>query len=143
MTIIINDHMCGTILDTLVDDLWSTTDANNRLIVYKGTMPLDADDYIEANFTSDVLCTFANFDTVRSSGLIYTRILDPAPASVTATGTGTAAWFAMFATTSTSRVILGDVTEDGGGGLLTIGSVNITSGATVTFVNFAINSGVL
>ena len=58
-----------------------------------------------------------------------------------ADSTGTAGHFRLYATDGTTQHIQGTVTVTGGGGDMTLDSVSITAGQTVTITGFTINAG--
>lgn len=118
------------------------TASNNRLIVYKGTLPADADAYSVATYTADELVTFSGTFT-----LVHNWSFDPpfvtfgvSPTVTNASATGTAAWYAIYNTSQPTRVLLGEVSTSAvGTGTLFLDDVNIVSGNPVTAVSFGIN----
>lgn len=60
--------------------------------------------------------------------------------SGTASGTGTAASYRIYASDGTTCGIQGTVTATGGGGDLTLDSTSISSGQTVTVATYQINA---
>lgn len=113
------------------------TATTNRIQVYKGTMP-EPDSYTPASYASDLLCSFSNYTVARSNNTVQMS-QNPTPTDVTATGTGTATWFAMYNDSYVSnRVLLGDVSVNGGTGALYLSTINIVSGNTISFLNFSV-----
>ena len=114
--------------------------ATNRIMVYKGTMPEPAS-YTPASYASDLLCSFSNFSITRVNATMQMSS-NPSPADVTATGTGTATWFAMYndlyIVNPYYKLLLGDVSTNGGTGALYLNTINVVSGNTISFLNFSI-----
>lgn len=63
------------------------------------------------------------------------------PISDTATGTGTAAHYRIYATDGTTCHMQGSVTATGGGGDLTVDNTSITTGQTVQITGWTITDG--
>lgn len=137
MAYIMNDIFLQRLAQGFESNCFSTTtDSTNRILLYKGTMPTDADNWTIAGSSSDLLATWTTFDHGVSLKTINMSV-NPTPTTVTATGTGTATWAAFYSTAfNEDRALLTDVSEDGGGGGLIIDDVNVISGNSVTFVNF-------
>ena len=121
--------------------------SSNFIKIYQNlaNMPADADNYVEANHTADLLVTFSNWsvaiDTKPATaddpnfGKIVFSVL-PNPNTVNATGTGVAAWYAMY--NSTTEVILGEVSLAGGLGTLQVDNLSMVNGSPVQILDWAI-----
>ena len=119
--------------------LWGASNASlNYINIYKGTMPLtNVSKANLTNYSSDLLCQFNNYYLARSNATIQMGA-NPNPSVVTATGTGTATWFAMWCNQAAHYgTLIGDVSTNGGTGAMFLSTTNITSGNSVTFVNFS------
>ena len=129
--------MCAGSLASNSRTLLTSTTSTNRIQVYKGTMP-EPNLYTPASYTSDLLCSFSNFSLTFSNSTVRMN-QNPTPSDVTATGTGTATWFAMYNDNNVNnRVLLGDVSINGGTGALYLNTINIVSGNTISFLNFSV-----
>jgi hypothetical protein len=132
----------------------STTIANNKIKIYKGTMPTDANDWNKDGYGSpadeDLLVTFSNFkiDAANTQNVandvqsvIFVTAGKPSPNPVNATATGTAAWYAMYDDAAFDGVLIGEVSATGGTGTLRLDSVSLTSGNPVTITHFGLRFG--
>lgn len=115
-----------------------TNDAD--VLVYKGTAPSDANTYVlnPSAYSGDLLISYTALSLVwnATQALIelYTGTID-----VVATGTGTAAWAAIFNPTSPQYCLLCDVGLIGSSAPVTlVGSLSITSGNTVTLADVGV-----
>lgn len=117
---------------------WSSNPSYNYINIYKGTVPTgDVSKAGLASYSSDLLCQFNNYYLARSSATIQMGS-NPNPSTVNATGTGTATWFAMWCNNvSYYGTLIGDVSTNGGTGAMFLSTTNITSGNSVTFINFS------
>lgn len=119
----------------------------NFIKIYQtlGNMPADADNYLEANHTADLLVTFDNWtiviaptpatpDDVNWGKLEFSQF--PTPSVVNGTGTGTAAWYAMYS--AANEVILGEVSLSPGVGSLQIDNLSIVNGSPVQVLDWSI-----
>lgn len=134
MTILTNNNYVRQLARGL-NGIDSTTGSNNKFIIFKGTMPSNLTNWVEADNSSDKLAEFSGFVFGQSGArVIITSIPDP----VNATATGTAAWFAWYRSDSVIKYFFGDVTAIAGTGALHLDSVSLTSGNPVTFSNFGV-----
>jgi hypothetical protein len=114
---------------------------NNRIEIYKGTMPDDADDWVVGGpgSPSELLVTFSNFIIVQHLSPTTDPNIDvqeavfqlqdaPNPGTVVATAAGTAAWYAMYSTgtVATWGATLGNVSLSGGNGSLHLDKLDIS-----------------
>lgn len=120
--------------------------ASNFIKIYQtlANMPADADNYLEANHTADLLATFNNWtlvidakpataDDPNFGKLVFSTF--PNPNTVNGTGTGTAAWYAMY---RIPYVFLGEVTLSAGTGTLQIDSLSIINGSPVQLLDWSV-----
>lgn len=121
---------------------FGTASTSVRLMVYSGAIPpasiwntsfsLDA-------YASQLLVGWTNFSLQRSVKLLS---FATAPASVNATGTGTATWMVLcygptsFTTGTTTNFIIGETSLTNDNGLLQLSTLNIVAGQPVVPVNF-------
>ena len=118
-----------------------TNGSNNVIAIFKGTMPTNTTNWVVADSSSDLLVSFTNLTLRQSSQGDQDRVVFddfPTPASVNATATGTASWFAFYQTGVTSMYFFGDVSVAAGTGTLVIDDLSVTSGNPVTIENFGI-----
>ncbi len=117
------------------------TSTSNFIQIYKGTMPLDANDWTSGG--ADLLVEFTQLKLTQAitqgdvQSMIFSQTPNPNP--VNATATGTAAWYAMYNTApGTPGPMLGDVSVFGGTATLQLDSVSITNGNPVTIKHFGV-----
>ncbi len=131
--------------------LFTFSPSGNLIKIYQtlGNMPADADDYLEANHTADLLVTFGGWTFVvgatptNADDVNWGRVefgTFPNPSVVNGTGTGVAAWYAMY--NAATEVILGEVSTPGGSplgsGSLQIDNLSIVNGSPVQILDWAI-----
>ena len=112
------------------------------LRIYQGTMPQVTDisgGFTLATYASQLLIAYAvNPATcfARTSDNYQRVFMSNVPTPVAATGTGTATWFSLLYSTST-YVIVGDVTDATGTAALKLFTTNIVSGTIYPIYSFA------
>ncbi len=132
----------------LLEDFPST---DNKIEIYSGTMPADADDWVPGGGGSpiDLLATFNDFDSAQNTQTNYVVSVkqtvfktdkSPNPGTLNATLTGTAAWYAMYDSISylTTGVLLGDVSLSGGNGSMHLDSLDLVAGQPVQLLHWGI-----
>ncbi len=134
MTILTNDNYTMQLAVGL-NSADSTTGSENKLIIFKGTMPSNLTNWVEANNSGDKLVEFSGFTFSRSGSRV---IIPSIPSPVNATADGTAAWYSWGITTDVTRYFFGDVSIIGGTGSLELDSVVLISGNAVTITDFGI-----
>lgn len=109
--------------------------------VYKGTAPTDANTYANSpsSFDADLLGTWTTGVLSLSTNLI--GLDSVASYSVTAVGTGTATWGAVYNTASTTRCLICDVGLIGSSSPITLVSTSVVSGTEVTLADFGLQFG--
>ena len=157
----------GLVFESLYTFL-TTTAADNRLQIYSGTMPDDANDFIvsgspegfqDGSPSSSLLATFTNFRIDAHDKPSNDATLDvqeavfgvdwwPNPGTVNAIASGTASWWAMWnpnriaATDNYSGApigaLLGDVSLSGGNGTCHLDSLTITAGQPVQLLHWGV-----
>lgn len=110
---------------------------NTRITIYKGSSkPTDlySSNFNPSSYTSDLLLTYSGNTTLftNTGGTVYIQTL---PSSVAATGTGTATWGAIYLPASAATSIVGDVSLNGGGGIIILPTLSITSGSVYNLVD--------
>jgi hypothetical protein len=98
------------------------------LQVRSGTQPAGPDTAAAGTLLASITLNDPSF---AESGAVLTIDSDPAIADSSADNTGTASWFRILTSAGTA-VVDGSVTATGGGGDLTLNTVSIVSGASVT-----------
>ncbi len=127
--------------------------ANNFIKIYQNlaNMPADADNWSIVGNSADELVTFNNYlVTVISTTTItggkpdpnwgkvtFSTAGFPNPATINATASGTAAWYAMYDSTGSQQdIILGEVSLSGGNGTLQIDALTLTIGNPITILDW-------
>ncbi len=119
----------------------------NKLIVFKGIMPVNLSNWVEADNSADKLVQFTNFNFIASTIGNKDRVIFntfPSPDTVNAVGTGIAAWYAYVNNGVVSRYFFGDVTLNTGNGSLHIStggspdSLSIVSGNPIIIQNWSV-----
>lgn len=115
------------------------------ILVYSGTMPTSANDFTQAAHASNLLATYLTTSTsytIASSD--YSRLfLSKIPSAVSASGTGTATWFACTKlvsdsqTTADSYVFIGSVSDLTGTGLLQFDSAAFVASQSKSIYSLA------
>lgn len=126
--------------------------ATNTIKIYQNlaNMPADADNWSSAGSVADELATFTSWAIASTTGVngddpdwgkvTFTAGTGlPNPSTVTATGTGIAAWYAMYNSAAETSVILGEITLAGGTGTMVLDSLNLTTGSNTTIQTWAIS----
>jgi len=143
MTLMVNFGFYDAMTEGL--EGWMTTsNTQNYLEIYSGTMIDDPDDWVVGGVGSPtgLLVTFSNFRAIHGystdvQALYFQAGLTPNPNPVNASATGTAAWYAMY-TLSRAEPLIGEVTVTGGTGTLQLDSLSLTSGNPVTITHWGL-----
>jgi hypothetical protein len=105
-----------------------------KIRIYTGTQPASADDAPSGTLLAEITLNDPAFDAAASGA----ASIDSSPAiSGSVSSTGTAGWWRGL-DSDNNTVCDGSITATGGGGDLTLATVSLTSGGTVT-----ISSGTL
>ena len=138
---------------------WLSTSAPvNKIEIYSGDMPADADDWFPGYGGSpgtgsplvQLLATFSTFriddanDQIAGAdvqSVIFQPSAKPTPNPVNATATGTASWYAMYDSSRVDRVLIGEVSNGAGTGTLRLDSVSLTASSPVTITHFGVRFG--
>jgi hypothetical protein len=139
MTIVYDNNTTIAFVDKIRQSY--PTQSNNRIVIYKGTMPA-ANAWSEAGSSADELVRFENF-TLSDNGYMLFFGVTPVINPVNATASGTAAWAAIFQTLSPEYNITVSVTNAAGTGGVKVDDTNITSGNPVTVTSVGISLGVV
>jgi hypothetical protein len=102
------DTKCLQNMAEAVRDQYGTA-TGNRLGLYSGSPPADAESFTVAGYAGQALITFVGMSFSRSGAIVQ---MATAPTSVSAAATGTAAWAALYNVTATGDCVLftsGDV----------------------------------
>lgn len=95
-----------------------------------------------ANATSGTLLATISMASDWGAGASSgTKILNSLPLSTTASGTGTAQHFRIFASDGTTCHIEGSITATGGGGDMTVDNTSLASGQTFSITAFTLTEG--
>ena len=117
----------------------------NQLFIYKGTLPADVNSWTPAGSSSDLLATFTSFYMNQNfqADEVQNVSLQVAPSSVTASASGTAAWFAMNrSNTDAYGWVIGDVSLTAGTAMVRLNTLTLTSGVTsVSLTYFGLHFG--
>jgi len=146
----------------------SSTPDRNVFQVYKGPIPTDANDFFdgypvggsppgEGSPSSNLLAEWNNFKitdhtvptndpTLNVQEVVFDPSYYPYPQTVTAVGTGTASWWAMWSRTgsggsfpmTTYGAVIGDVSLSGGIGSAHLDSLNLVAGTPVQLLHWAV-----
>lgn len=148
---------------------WITgTSADNRLQIYSGTMPGDANDFSvsgsplgfqDGSPSATLLATFTNFQidvhdepsadpTLDVQEVVFDTDFAPYPGTVNAIASGTASWWAMWNVTEVAATdpitglpwgaLLGDVSLSGGNGSCHLDSLSLLSGQPVQLLHWGV-----
>lgn len=116
-----------------LDAITTAVGSAGKLRIYDGTKPS------AGGTATTLLAEFtlgSPFAGAASSGSLSPTL----PSNVTASASSTATWFRIV-TSGGTFVIDGTVTATGGGGDLTLNTVTIVSGGTVSITSFTITAG--
>lgn len=105
------------------------------LRIYDGTRPATG------GTATTLLAQLTMTDPSAPAASNGTLTLSAITADSSADATGTATWFRIVQSDGTTHVMDGSVTATGGGGDLTLNSVSVTAGGTVSVTSFAISAG--
>lgn len=120
-----------------LDAIETAVGASAVLRIRSGAVPAN----VAAADAGTVLATLnlpSNWMEAASSG---SKALSGTWSDTSADATGTAAHFRVYASDGTTAHIQGTVTATGGGGDMTLDSVSITAGQTVTITSFTLTDG--
>jgi hypothetical protein len=126
-----------TVRNARLDAIETAIGTSAVLKIRSGSVPADV-------ATADAGTVLATLDLpsdwmgAASSGA---KALSGTWSDTSADATGTAAHFRVYASDGTTAHIQGTVTATGGGGDMTLDSVSITSGQTVTVTSFTLTDG--
>jgi hypothetical protein len=126
-----------TVRNARLDAIETAVGTSAVLKIRSGSVPADV-------ATADAGTVLATLDLpsdwmdAASSGA---KALSGTWSDTSADATGTAAHFRVYASDGTTAHIQGTVTATGGGGDMTLDSVSITSGQTVTITGFTLTDG--
>lgn len=123
----------STTVRNAVLDAWETAIGTSAIIVIRtGSQPANA----AAADTGSVLATFSMASDWAAAAGTAQKVLNSLPLSVTASGTGTAGHYRLYASNGTTCHEQGSITATGGGGDVEIDNTSITSGQTVRITAF-------
>lgn len=120
-----------------LDAVETAVGASAVLRIRSGSVPANC----AAADTGTVLATLnlpSDWMAAASSG---SKALSGTWSDTSADATGTAAHFRVYASDGTTAHIQGTITATGGGGDMTLDSVSITAGQTVTVTSFTLTDG--
>jgi hypothetical protein len=137
---------------TAFSGFMSSTSANNRVEIYSGTIPEDADSWTPGGTGSptNLLATFADLDLnqnvqtnyiVSVNEAVFDTAKAPNPGTVNATANGTASWYALFDTAawSSSRgLLLGEISLSGGNGTLHLDDLTLVAGQPTQLLHWGL-----
>lgn len=147
MTIELHQYTRNTIRSKIVEII---NLSNVQLDIFKGTMPTDVSSFDPSTHSANLLASFTttviSTDIVNDTGVKMIRLTDyPSRTvggagewSVTAVGSGTATWYALYGISDTTRAVLGDVSDEVGFGSLQLDSKILTLGGPVIISGFNI-----
>jgi hypothetical protein len=124
MTFTLTDAARSAMCDALVD-LLDGGAGDGTIQIRSGSRPASAEDAA----TGTLLATITLEDPAFGAASAGVATIDD-PASVTAVATGTATWFRALSSTPTT-IFDGSVTVTGGGGDLTLATVDVVNGMSV------------
>jgi hypothetical protein len=126
MPLRLSDSARNAKVDAAVDKLdVGTGTAGGTIKIYTGSQPATPATAASGTLLATVVLANPAFGSASGGSATLTD-----PASVNAVATGTAGW-ARFADRDGAVVFDGDVTATGGGGVVTLSSTSLTSGAAV------------
>ena len=119
-----------------LDTITSKVGSNGRLKIYAGTIPANCGTGITSQtLLVDMPCS-ATFAAAASGGVLTVNAIS----QTNAAASGTASFFRVYESTSTTCYMQGTVTATGGGGDLQLNTVTIASGGPDTITSFTITA---
>jgi hypothetical protein len=127
--------------------------ADNRIEIYSGTMPSDANDWVQGGDGSpaNLLVTFSTFriqqhlaplaaPEIDVQEAVFTTDFTPDPGTVNASATGTAAWYAMYDVGQVAGwgALLGNISLSGGNGSMHLDSLSLVIGQPVQLLHWGV-----
>ena len=123
-----------TLQDDQLNEFQSVVGGSGTFLIYTGSVPANC----AASATGSLLCTITLPSTFMASASGGSVALT-GTWSVSASGSGTAGYFRINA--STTCHLQGTITATGSGGDLTLNNTSITSGQTVSISTFTVTTG--
>lgn len=108
------------------------------LVIYAGTQPANPATTISGQTVLGTLTMNATAFSAASGGVLTANAITQDSA---ADNTGTASFFRLFKSDTTTVVMDGTITATGGGGDMTLNTVSIVSGGPISCTGFAITRG--
>lgn len=113
--------------------------ASGKIRIYSGTVPTDADAALSGNTVLAEFAGSADFfpDATDGTGKATTTA-NAISNDTSADATGTATFFRIL-TSANAAVFQGSITATGGGGDITVSTVSIVAGATISITSLVLN----
>jgi len=118
-------------------DAWESSIGTAAIIrIYSGSAPANVGDAA----TGTLLVSYTLASDWAAAGSSGSKTLNSLPIAGTASATGTAGYYRIFASNGTTCHEQGTVTATGGGGDMTISNTSITSAQTVNITGFTLTA---
>lgn len=126
----------STVRNAVLDAVESAIGTSAIVRIYTGSAPATVGD----TATGTLLVSYSLASDWMSAASSGSKTLASLPIAGTASNTGTAGYYRIFASNGTTCHEQGSVTASGGGGDMTISNTSITSGQTVNITGWTITA---